>query len=93
MLEQADTLVEQFRETAEFRRRALQAVAVMHDPVHIVVGAGDELDAAKALGDFKSWGTRTPARRFVEPGSQTWWTERGAKRRLPDERAIAAAVR
>jgi hypothetical protein len=29
---------------------------------------------------------------FGKPESDTWWTSRGSKRLLPDERAIAAAL-
>ena len=47
---------------------------------------------SKILGDFKNWCTRTLSRRFGEPPSQTWWTERGSKRKLPDEDALRAAI-
>jgi hypothetical protein len=44
------------------------------------------------LGDFKSWGTRALSKHFGEPASKTWWTERGSKRKLPNETALAAAI-
>lgn len=44
------------------------------------------------LGDFKSWGTRAPSRQIGAPPSETWWTERGSKRKLADEVALAAAT-
>jgi hypothetical protein len=50
-------------------------------------------DPAKIQGDFKSWGTRTLSKRFGEPPSKTWWTERGSKRKLSDASAVVAALR
>ena len=29
---------------------------------------------------------------FGAPASETWWTERGSKRKLADERALHAAI-
>jgi hypothetical protein len=48
---------------------------------------------SKVLGDFKSWATRALSERFGAPASKTWWTERGSKRKLPNEEAILAAIR
>ncbi len=90
---QAEVALVQFQETARFRQWELRAVAVMFNHFHIVVGAMGDLKPAKILGDFKSWATRRLGERFGQPKSETWWTERGSKRRLPDERAVAAAVR
>jgi hypothetical protein len=36
----------------------------------------------KILGDFKSWSTRALSKKFGAPASETWWTERGSKRKL-----------
>jgi REP element-mobilizing transposase RayT len=90
---QADVLLSQFRETARFRKWELRAVAILFNHFHIVVGVMGDPNPSKVLGDFKSWGTRTLSKSFGEPASKTWWTERGSKRKLPDERAITAARR
>ncbi len=91
-LEHAEVLLGQFQETAEFRGWDLLAVAIMFNHFHIVVGVPGDPKPAKILGDFKSWATRTLSQRVGAFPSETWWTERGSKRKLPDEAAIAAAV-
>ncbi len=88
----AETLLKQFQETARFRGWELMAVSIMFNHFHIVVGVLGDPHPSKILGDFKSWGTRTLSRQFGEPASKTWWTERGSKRKLADERALAAAI-
>jgi REP element-mobilizing transposase RayT len=90
--EHADVLLGQFRETAGVRQWELLAVAIMFNHFHIVVGVPGDPDPSKVLGDFKSWGTRALSQRFEQPPSKTWWTERGSKRKLADERAVAAVV-
>ena len=89
---QAEVLLAQLQETARIRGWELRAVAILFNHFHIVVGVPGDPHPGKILGDFKSWGTRTLSKRFGEPPSETWWTERGSKRKLPDERAITAAV-
>ena len=44
--EQARALVEQFRETAHYRKWTLIACAVMHNHVHVVIAAGSETPSA-----------------------------------------------
>ena len=89
--EQAEVLTSQFRETAQHRGWELLAVAVMFNHVHLVVGVADDPKPSKILGDFKSWGTRKLTTCFGAPTSETWWTERGSKRKLPNPAAIQAA--
>jgi REP element-mobilizing transposase RayT len=91
-LAHAETAQARFRETAEFRGWVIRAVAIMFNHFHIVVGVPGDPEPSKILGDFKSWGTRALSKRFGAPPSKTWWTERGSKRKLPSEEAIAAAV-
>jgi REP element-mobilizing transposase RayT len=90
---QAEVLLRQFQETATHRGWELRAVAIMYNHIHIVVGVPGDPKPSKILADFKSWGTRTLSNRFGAPKSETWWTERGSKRKLPDEAAVIAAVR
>jgi REP element-mobilizing transposase RayT len=89
---QAEVLLGQFQETGGFRKWQLRAVAILFNHFHIVVGVPGDPKPAKVLGDFKSWGTRKLSERFGEPQAKTWWTERGSKRKLADERAVLAAV-
>lgn len=89
---QAAVLLEQFQETARFRNWELRAVAIMFNHFHIVVGVPGDPKPAKILGDFKSWATRRLSERFGQPLSETWWTERGSKRKLANENAITNAT-
>jgi REP element-mobilizing transposase RayT len=88
----AETLLGQFRETAAHRGWELRAVAIMFNHFHVVVGVLADPKPSKILGDLKSWGTRTLSQRFGPPASETWWTERGSKRKLPNETALVAAI-
>ena len=88
----AEQLLGQFRETAGYRGWELCAISIMFNHFYIVVGVPGDPNPGTVLGDFKSWGTRSLSRQFGKPASGTWWTERGSKRKLPDERAIALAV-
>jgi REP element-mobilizing transposase RayT len=87
----AEVLLGQFQETACHRGWELRAIAIMFNHFHIVVGVLGDPKPAKILGDFKSWGTRTLSQRFGEPASETWWTERGSRRKLANATALAAA--
>jgi REP element-mobilizing transposase RayT len=89
----AEVALRQFQETAIIRGWSILAAAIMPDHFHMVVGVPGDPSPSKILGDFKSWGTRALSTRFGEPPSETWWTERGSKRKLPDEAAIAGAIR
>ncbi len=89
----AELLLTQFQETAGHRGWAVRAVSIMSNHFHIVVGVPGDPSPSKILGDFKSWGTRRLGIAFGKPLSETWWTERGSKRKLPDESAVLRAVR
>ncbi len=89
---QASVLLDQFLVTARFRNWQILAAAIMANHFPLVVGVLGNPDPGKILGDFKSWGTRTLSARFGPPPSQTWWTERGSKRKLPDGEAVKRAV-
>ncbi len=90
---QAEAALAQFRETAQHRGWELEAVAIMHNHFHLVVGVAGDPAPGKILGDFKSWATRKLTNQFGAPKSGTWWTERGSKRKLKDDAARAAAIR
>jgi REP element-mobilizing transposase RayT len=91
-LAQAEAALAQFQETARVRRWSIEAAAIMFNHFHLVVGVPGDPKPGKILGDFKSWGTRALSGRFGQPPSKTWWTERGSKRKLPDERALRGAI-
>ena len=90
--EQARILMEQFKETARFRNWKIYAAAIMADHVHLVVGVNGDPEPWKILGDFKSYGSRALTRQFGKPASETWWTSKGSTRKLPDEKALQAAI-
>lgn len=90
--EQADTVVEQFRQTAAYRGWSLRAVAVMANHVHLVVGVPSDPNPAKLLHDFKSYATRALKAHGQTAAGARWWTESGSRRKLPDERAVNAAI-
>jgi REP element-mobilizing transposase RayT len=89
----AEVLLSQLIETSEHRGWPISAVAIMPDHGHWIAAIPYELKAAKALADFKAYGSRALNRRFGPPVSDRWWTEKGSKRLLPDENALAAAMR
>lgn len=91
-LDQALLLLEQFKETAYYRRVILLAVAIMANHFHMVVTPAGDPDPGRLLGDFKSYGSRCLNKAFGRRASGTWWTDRGSKRKLPDEQAIATAI-
>jgi REP element-mobilizing transposase RayT len=91
-LDQARTLLEQFQETASYRKWLLLAVAVMTNHVHWVVGVSGDSDPTKVLGDFKAYGSRVLNRRWGKPPAGTWWTYAGSKRRLATEQALQDGI-
>ena len=90
--EHATQLVEQFRQTAGHRGWTIVALAVLANHVHLVVGVEGDPDPDDFLRDFKCYGTRRLTRVFGEPASETWWTQGGSTRLLPDGEAVEAAV-
>jgi REP element-mobilizing transposase RayT len=91
--EQATILAEQFRETASYRGWSLLALAIMANHVHLVVGVPGDPEPDTLLRDIKSYGSRRLNQRFGKPPSAKWWTASGSRRKLPDRRAVHAAVR
>lgn len=90
--EQATIALAQFRKTATYRDWSLLPAAVMSNHVHLVVGVLGDPDPAKMLHDFKSYATRAlKAHGHLSVGGR-WWTESGSRRKLPDDRAVRAAV-
>jgi REP element-mobilizing transposase RayT len=90
--DQAFALLPQLQETAGHRQWLLLAVGIMANHVHIVLGVPGDPEPECLLRDLKSYGSRTLNRSWGKPASETWWTESGSTRKLPDEAAVRAAV-
>jgi REP element-mobilizing transposase RayT len=90
--EKAAVVLAQFQETAAHRGWTLRAVAIMYNHFHLVVEVPGDPLPRKVLADFKAYGTRALNRKYGTPPSETWWTDKGSKRKLKDDRAVAAAV-
>jgi REP element-mobilizing transposase RayT len=93
LLDQALSLLEQFRETANHRGWTLFAVGIMANHVHLVVGVPGDPSPASILRDFKAYGSRQLNRSWTKPKSDTWWTESGSKRKLQPPHAVLAGIR
>ena len=91
-LEKAEIMLAQFRETAGYRAQVLRAVSVMYNHLHFVVQVADDPGPRRLLADYKAYGSRALNRRYGKPLSETWWTNKGSKRKLKDEQALAAAI-
>lgn len=90
--EQAESILEQFQETALYRGWQLLAVAIMTDHVHIVVGVLGDPDPDTLHRDFKSYASRRLNQQWGKPPSETWWTKGGSKRKLKDLEAIREKI-
>ena len=91
-VEHAVQLLEQFQETARYRTWRLFAVGIMANHIHIVIGVPGDPPPKILLKSLKSYGSRRLNRLFGDRESGTWWTESGSKRKLPDDRAVFAAI-
>jgi len=91
-VEKAETVLAQFQETAGYRGHVLRAVSIMYNHLHFVVQVPDDPKPGRVLADYKAYGSRALNRRYGKPPSETWWTDKGSKRKLKDERALAAAI-
>jgi hypothetical protein len=91
--EQADVLLTQLQETADYRHWWLRGVALMANHVHLVVGVAGDPEPEKVIGDFKSYGSRALNLRWGKPVNGSWWSGgSGSKRKLSDETAVRAAL-
>ena len=89
---QAVDALADFQRTAAYRGWDLLAAAVMANHVHLVVGAPGDPDPAKLLQIFKSYASRSLNTKYQRPGSGTWWTESGSRRKLADEVSVLSAM-
>lgn len=77
---QAQVVLAQFQETANYRGWTLQAASVMANHFHLVVSADDLVQSEDLLRDFKSYASRRLNERYGKPANGTWWTSKGSKR-------------
>jgi REP element-mobilizing transposase RayT len=91
-LQHAESLLGQFQETAAHRDWLLRAVSIMANHFHLVIQVPGDPDPRRVLADLKAYGTRALNRVFEAPLSETWWTTRGSKRKLANERAVTCAI-
>ena len=91
-LPKAEIVLAQFQETAQYRGWTLRAVAIMTNHFHNVVQVPGDPEPGKVLADFKAYGTRALNRAYGTVPSGTWWTEKGSKRKLRDDPALANAI-
>jgi REP element-mobilizing transposase RayT len=88
-LPQAETLLAQFLETAEHRGWVMLAASIMANHYHLVIQASEDGRADRILADLKAYATRKLSSVYGAPASETWWTGKGSKRWLRDDRAVA----
>lgn len=88
----ADELIRQYQETAGIRKWLLCAASVMFNHTHVVLGVEGDPDPKQLLEACKSWATRALKKHRPLPPNGTFWTEKGSKRKLPDERAVCDSV-
>lgn len=91
--EQAEIVLQQFRDTCDYRQWELHAAAVMANHFHAVVTAEENVRADAIMRDLKSYASRVLNQKFGKPASETWWTESGSRRPLPNQQARENAVR
>lgn len=89
----AEAVLAQFQETADQRGWTLRAAAVMANHFHLVVAVPDDPHPRKILADFKAYASRRLNLLYGKPPSETWWTDKGSKRKLKDEGAVESGRR
>ena len=88
----AEALIAEYQETCRVRGWELEAASVMHNHTHVIVGVAGDPDPQSILETLKSWATRAVKKLRPLPTNGTFWTAKGSKRKLPDERAVRDGV-
>jgi hypothetical protein len=89
---EAVALIEQYQVTARIRGWELQAASVMFNHTHVVIGVVGDPEPQALLEMLKTWATRAVKKLRPLPANGTFWTAKGSKRKLPDERAVRDGV-
>ena len=93
---QAAIVFEQLVETAAYRGRVLDAVAILTDHIHLVFGTPADPDQDKMLDDWKTYASRVLNRHagWKAPAPRpVWWARDGSKRILKTPANRAGAIR
>ncbi len=85
---QREVVEQVVRDHCRIRGWKLHTVNARTRHVHAVVSC--EVDPARALAEFKAWGTRRL--KAGEPGRRHWWADGGSKRRLWTEDDLESAI-
>jgi REP element-mobilizing transposase RayT len=94
--EQAGRVALQLHETARYRGRQIDALAVLPDHVHLVFGTPGDPDPDDMLDDWKAYASRALNRLvgWAPPAPRpVWWVVGGSTRILRTPERRAAAVR
>jgi REP element-mobilizing transposase RayT len=104
--QEAGVIRAQLLETAAFRGRQIDALAVMDNHVHLVFGVTGDPDHKKMLADWKAYASRSlnrlhgranpeRQRRGARQRSERrmWWAEGGSTRKLESADNRCAAIR
>jgi REP element-mobilizing transposase RayT len=93
---QANKVVEQLHETARYRGRVIDAVAVMPDHIHLVFGTPGDPDPAELMEDWKAYASRA-LNKLIGWSPPTprplWWVRGGSKRIVRTDARRASAIR
>jgi REP element-mobilizing transposase RayT len=90
---QADALLVQFHETAAYRGWLLDAVAVLVNHIHLVLGVPGDPDPSELLKGLKSYASRALNRLGPKPRPPRWFVDGGSKRPLRQEANRVGAIR
>jgi REP element-mobilizing transposase RayT len=88
----ADALIAQYQETSRIRGWELQAASVMFNHTHVLVGVAEDPEPKSILETLKRWATRAVTKLRPVPPNGAFWTEKGSKRKLADDRALRDGV-
>jgi hypothetical protein len=90
--EHAPTVFVELLRTSAFRDWQPNAIAVMSDHVHALVGVLGDPDPTEMLHEFKNYASRALNR--IEPHPKGWWwSEGGSKRRVRNDAGRVAVIR
>jgi hypothetical protein len=93
---QAERVFEQLQETARYRGRVIDAVAILTNHIHLAFGTPGDPDPDKMLEDWKAYASRALNRLvgWTPPAPRPlWWERDGSKRICPTAANRAGAVR